>query len=215
MDRAWMVRGALPSILRTPVRVIGLHVGMLLSRRIAFEGIVVTDMTLDEGGSAQFAKVAAALQLIRTTDPRRFFRLRRDVKRVVLSPAAGSAGEYWPHFDALVLDSGYVKNVDQIAIAGTLVHEATHARLHQAGIPYSLSLRERIERRCVAEEVAFVKHFPGSEGLVQGALERLKTAWWTGEHGRQQHDRVLDVLGTPKWLRWVTGAARRRAGPKG
>jgi hypothetical protein len=75
-------------------------------------------------------------------------------------------------------------------------------------------LRERIERRCVMEEIAFVQHFPGSEGLVQGARERLQTAWWTGEYGSQHRARLIEALNPPRWLRWIAGADRRPPGRK-
>jgi hypothetical protein len=52
----------------------------------------------------------------------------------------------------------------------TLVHEAAHARIVRAGIPWWPDLFERIETRCVKEELAFCRRLQAAEWQVDARI---------------------------------------------
>jgi hypothetical protein len=198
------IAGALRLLVGVPLRFVGLRLGILLAERRQVRGLLILDMSLSAAAAPEIARVADALELIEREDPRRFARIVHDARRVVLIPAAGSAGEYWHHFRAIVLDVGHVRAAEPVALAATIIHEATHARIKRAGIPSPPALRERIELRCVAEEISFVTKFPGSDGFVQRAGERLKLRWWEGDHGAWRVERQLNTLPPlPGWIRRI------------
>lgn len=91
----------------------------------------------------------------------------------------------------------------------TLVHEATHARLHRAGVRYTHDLRERIEAICLKAEIDFGRRLPGAEQLVAEAQTALETRWWEAPSQQQREIGQLRALGVPGWLlRWGRSVAR-------
>ena len=98
----------------------------------------------------EFDRVAAALDLIRKSDPLRYTRLHRDIVRVVVHALPGNRAQYAANRQAVEIDTRYVRS-DTVAIAdlaSVIVHEATHARLENLGIGYEEQRRPRI-RRCM------------------------------------------------------------------
>ncbi len=143
-----------------------------------------------------FAKLRRALDFLAERDPRRYRRLHRDVKRVLVSRYEGS--HFLPPLRMIVLywPNAAMDTPEEIALS--LVHEATHARLHARGIAYLPELRARIEAACLAQEMAFARRIPGGSALVDPhALER---PWWTTEAYGRRWLRELRDLGTPRWL---------------
>jgi hypothetical protein len=113
---------------------------------------------LCEPGAATRASVscvAEALGLINELHPRFFRRIRHDLKRFYIRRGAGA--QYWSRLRLCVLEANRVSQGQAHEIALDIIHEATHARLLSAGIPWVPELFERVERRCVNAEILFCK----------------------------------------------------------
>lgn len=104
-------------------------------------------------------RVETALALIRDFDPLRYKRLCKDLNRINVRLLAGSIGRFVPQTKTCELELRYLEREDitHELIAALIVHEASHARLHQVGIRYPEPLRERIEDFCVRQEFLFGK----------------------------------------------------------
>jgi len=136
---------------------------------------------VDGSGDAE-GKVRRALTLIATYEPWWIRQMKRKVRRIVIMMAGAE-----PQFRPIV--RGCYVSIDEIAassdeqLALTLIHEATHARLHEwiraSSFRPRPDIQERVERACVRREVAFAKKLPevGQE-LAKLANDQLKTRWW-------------------------------------
>lgn len=113
------------------------------------------------GSEGSEQKLRLALELIEKVDHRRFISLVSRLKRVMVAPSP--AASYWPRSNACVLNANIVAERSVAMLACYILHEAVHARIHQAGVPYSKRLRRRIERRCTIEEIAFARRLPLSD----------------------------------------------------
>lgn len=118
-------------------------------------------------GSAATDKVAAALQLISDFDPVRYRRVVQDIKRIWITTNTGAAGQFVNSTSTCELDERFVlgEHTTTEQIAGAIVHEATHARLHQGGIGYEQELRDRVEQVCMERELAFAAKLPNGESI--------------------------------------------------
>ena len=101
----------------------------------------------------------------------------RDLKRIRITTIFGSAGRFVISTSTCELDErcvlGEYTTTEQVA--GVIVHEATHARLHQWGIGYEQELRDRVERVCMRRELAFAAKLPEGESIrrwVEARQER-------------------------------------------
>jgi hypothetical protein len=159
--------------------------------------------------SALFDQIGAALQLIVTTDPRRYARIRRDLKRVLLTLASG--GQYLPRLETCRIGIDYVRRSSPLEVAMMIVHEATHARLWRAGYRYEAANRGRIERICVRAETTFAARIPGSAVAIAQTERLLEREWWTREEHQRRSLVELRTLGCPQWLvRLLHWTASRR-----
>ena len=155
-----------------------------------------------------WTKVRRAIELINEYDHARLGRIRRDLRGIVVFAASGLA-EYWHDRRLCVLDEQYVlrPTVTAFDIAGTVAHEATHARLSRFG--YAPEARARIERLCCLAELALADRFPAEAGapMRQGAqalLARDPATTWSDAAVAQRNIQRLREFGTPRWLiRWI------------
>ena len=166
-------------------------------------------------------RVEEALEAIRTHDPRRYSRLRRDLKRiwVRVQPAPSQSGCYNPALDACELDPRHLLRADVTPsdIASIVVHEGTHARLRGLGIGFAEPLRKRIEAVCRREERAFAERLPLSAGdKIRDKLGRLDAVpedYWDDSSTKQRYesgvDETLQYLGVPRWSLPLIKATRR------
>jgi hypothetical protein len=107
--------------------------------------------------------VHEALDLLRRADPRRFNRIERSVKWIVV-------GNWKPrgYYDVVSHVCGIRKlspleappSVAPYAYATVLVHEGTHAMLLTKRFPHGKADGKRIEKLCVLEEARFLMKFP-------------------------------------------------------
>ena len=166
----------------------------------------------DEGLNELLAsRVALALDLIAACDPRRFARIRRDMPNVHIIREGGGIFDATTH--TCVVDWPSVMWHPVAYLAETIVHEATHARLHAMGIGYPEEWRRRVERRCLLEEIAFLRRLPDDGALAaerEAAVEgKLAREWWAPHKAIDRTIRRARAERMPGWLvRWLE---RRKA----
>jgi hypothetical protein len=123
------------------------------SKRADVLGFDVRLFRVGEDAADILSRLQSSLELIREHDPRRFRRMRRDLARIVVKPTAGA--HYWILSNSCVLESPEILTRSASILALTIVHEATHGRLTQAGIYLPNALEHRLEDRCLIEERSF------------------------------------------------------------
>jgi hypothetical protein len=162
------------------------------------------------------ARVTAAFDLIAATWPRWLQRTRTYVDRVQVRRVIQSIGEWHGVSRQVDLDYDYLcrPEVSIAAIASTIVHECTHARIHAAGIPYIGAERIRIERACVGQELAFVRALADDEAH-SALLARIANMSehaddvWSSESNERRSRAALQTIGVPRWLADVTLRLRK------
>lgn len=169
-----------------------------LSQRGEIDGLEVRVSASPVEAREVFAGIAAACKLIARYDARLYGRMRRSVRRILVTEASG--GHYLPRLETCRIGLGATRRSSAIELAMLLVHEATHARLWKAGCRYAEKDRARIERMCVDAEVAFAQRVPGSEAAVATARALLDTAWWRAEATSRRSIEELRRLGCPEWV---------------
>ncbi len=115
--------------------------------------------------------IVEALQVVETTDPRRYARIKERIKWIVNQPLYRSGGRYECETQACLIDfhhtgCGWERKWAVGWCASLLVHEATHGVIDGRGIPYTRRLRTRIERCCVREEQRFLARLAKTEPEV-------------------------------------------------
>jgi hypothetical protein len=157
---------------------------------------------------AAIDRLANAISFIEANDPRWLHRLRRGGTDLYLTSSIGTHG-YLEVSNLIVLDIAGVERQTREGLPTSLVHEATHARIALRGISMTRSNTSRIERRCVEEEIAFVRcvmaHVPSSkqaevDAWVARKRQTLEAPWWTT---RKRLGRIADLFadgGAPLFL---------------
>lgn len=166
-----------------------------LSPRVSLDGLEIVDVA-EEDSARMLECLREALRVLERNDPRRYRRLKRDVRRIVVMKVGQP--EYAAEVGACLLRSRYVREGGAAEVATTLVHEATHARLSSFGIGYGRTLRARVEAICVKEQIAFAERL-GNVDILTHLRGKLQTPWW---EPAQLHDRrvaALRELGVPEW----------------
>lgn len=198
---AHWLRAILRALLGRPLRRASWHLLGRLAPRRDVAGFQVVNVQLAGPEPWVFARVGDVLDLVARTDPLRFARMQRDVRRIAIVWVNGAAaGSYWPDWRACVLAGWHLRDDKVAAVAMTLVHEAVHARLWRRGLRYTRALRPRIERLCVEAEVAFAERLAGSEALVAQAWSDLNATWWSDDEMSARRDAQLRSLGWPEWM---------------
>jgi hypothetical protein len=178
-----------------------------LSSRSVVRGLEVRYfMATDPEDRAGWSKVQQAVEVLATYDLRRLERAKRDL-RGILVVAVGGDGEYWRGQRLCVLDDRPVKSDDvtPFSVAGTIAHEAMHARLFHAGFGYGPGNRNRVERVCCKAELDFGQRLPPEDGrpVVERAQARLaqdpEQLWSDAAVAGYSADR-LRKLGMPQWF---------------
>lgn len=182
--------------IQASLRWVVLKTASLLSPRTVIDGIEVIDVA-EVDGAGTLDGLRAALSVIADRDPRRFGRLRQDLRRIMLVKAGGP--EYASEFDACILRSGYVREGTPAAVATTIVHEAAHARLCRAGIGYGAGIRARVEAACVKEQIAFAERL-GDQDILDHLRKKLDEQWWEPSQLRARRVAALRALGVPRCI---------------
>lgn len=167
----WLHKCFSLSVPRGLVDIIGVSLMESGTATRPYRGIVL--VPVPPYGMDSLAEVVDALELVRRTDPRRFARVERFIKKIVLANWR-TLGLYNSVSGVCGLKKLAIpENSDSLAVynyAATLVHESTHAMLEEKRFPYTRANRDRIERLCVSEEVRFLARFPGIERKLEMLL---------------------------------------------
>lgn len=220
-----MQRAEMPTGPRDRVRILALVANAVVrrlvlrfSRRHPVQVFDVRDFTLgDLPPDGAVSKVTAALELLAKHDPVRFGRIKRDVRCILITGTAGNVAEYHHGVQACCLDVEYLArdDVTPALVAGTIAHEATHARIRSAGFRYPPALRARIEKLCFEAEVAVGRRLPDGEAVIVQAERQLARdpSVWTDEARRARAAGALQRLGMPRWFLRMFGADKPAAYP--
>jgi hypothetical protein len=164
-----------------------------------------------------FARLDASLGLIERHQPWHFRRLHRDFARIQVRrfPCRGA---YFPETRTCLVELTFVVNREftPTQVAATILHEAMHARLDNAGVKYDSAGAAKHERFCRRAEVEFGMVAPNGGPVVDRALASLASAdeevapvidWELA--GRRVADADLAALDAPPWMK---RAIAKRAG---
>lgn len=175
-----------------------------LSKSISVDGLWIGAFC-DEDQGEVIQRVKSALDLIKAHDAKRYKQAIASFDRIWVSYLFGAVGQYAPELRRCRLDPGFVLSSSVETIASTIVHEATHARLINVGIPYAYENRHRVEKACIRQELAFAQRVPGAEELRRRINEKLllDPDVWSKEasSARFREAFVESDGGLPKWLR--------------
>jgi hypothetical protein len=163
----------------------------------------------DIDGEHVFARLDAALALIERYQPWHFRRLGRDFARIQVRrfPCRGA---YFPDTRICLVELTFVVNADftPTQVAATILHEAMHARLDNAGAKYETTSAAKHERFCRRAEVEFGMVAPDGGPVVERALASLASAdeevapvidWEIA--GRRVAEADLAALEAPDWMK--------------
>ena len=154
------------------------------------------------------AKCEAALELIRVHAPRQFGRLNRYSDGILVLGDAGPLGAWMRSARLIRLGQHFILRADTqpAHVAGTIIHETTHAWLEHLGFRYSPGRRQRIEAICYRSEAAFARQLSGGDALASYYEACAQTVLqqgddeWSDRAFRTHAIRELRELGTPDWL---------------
>lgn len=199
---------------RRAVHVKWLQLWMRASVRQQIAGFEVFLVGEEDQKSDYLLKLEEALALIARVDPPRFARLQQDLQYFLIYGPGTFRGSYVHELGMCRLDDEYVRaaSTSPADLALTIVHEAAHARLEHAGVRYSDAHRIRIERGCIAAQIAFARKLSASAALVERLRDQHRRAEevWSPAAARAHSIAALRRLGCPEWLvRWHAWRTRR------
>ena len=155
-----------------------------------------------------------ALALIERYQPWHFRRLRRDFSRIVVRrfPCRGA---YFPESRTCLVELTFTVNSEftPAQVAATILHEAMHARIDNAGVKHESASAAKHERFCRRAEVEFGMLVPGGQAIVERALATLDFSdeevapeidWQLAAQRVEEADHAAER--SPEWLQ----RARRR-----
>lgn len=144
---------------------------VLFSKQRTIDGVPVWMFGLTRQESeVAFNRVRAALRLMAHHTPAVLRRMRLDVRRILGARfLLGPTGSFeWGTRTCMLAGRNlYGDEASTTAVACTIVHEATHARLASLGFGYSEIDRLRIERACVRATTSFVRSVPGADSSAR------------------------------------------------
>jgi hypothetical protein len=146
----------------------------------------------------RYQVVGRALEMLQTNDPRRFRRLLRDIRMIVVHPYMPTC--YEAKIGAVILNAAFVDRQEYGDLTLAIIHEGTHARISAQGIGYVAERRARIERCCVSQEIAFASKVPDLHRFVPRLQKSLEKAWWSDTNIRKSRLSALEASGLPSWL---------------
>lgn len=129
--------------------------------KTTYKGIRLCDNNCDRSDDQDFISwTKEALDLIETSDLRRFRRVQKEV-RYIVNIELHSGGMYMRSVKACDVDFGRYRSITHRewalhSYAATIVHEATHGFLFSRGHEYTPENREQVERICHDEGIRFL-----------------------------------------------------------
>jgi len=137
----------------------------------------VTNTRPDIDTRQVLTRLAQALDLIASTVPRSYRRMRQDLAGFVVErfPCRGA---FFPRERECLVELTFTVNPSHgvSEIAASIVHEATHARVARRCGPLPQAVRPREERLCRRAELEFGLAIPDGEVVVARARRSLELA---------------------------------------
>jgi len=131
-----------------------------------------------------------ALTLLRTSDARRYRRVVRHVRYILIGDWRKHAFYYGSTrlcgIKHLTNEASQEGAANAIYFACLLVHESTHGVIDQRRFSYTKKNQGRIEHICLAEELRFLDHFPKHRATLRAVFERerRRETEWSSMNGR-------------------------------
>jgi hypothetical protein len=178
---------------------------LLLFPKIAVRGqrVIFTDLAADRNRWRD--RLEGTLKLLAEAGRHRGALHR--IRHIVVWPGHYTMADRWGgiHLSSDSLD------LDDIVLAGVLVHEATHLRIRKHRIKSIPSQRARIEAICVKAQAAFLREVGGEYGplLASTVEEALGDPWWTDEKIDADLERAAADAEIPAWLTRILRKLRR------
>lgn len=97
----------------------------------------------------------------------------KEIKRIWVRLLSGHSAEFQPDTKTCLIDQRFLLSEPVEFIASAIIHEGTHGRLLARNIPYSESLRYRVERACLRRELAFAPKVPNGEVVIAQTKAKL------------------------------------------
>jgi hypothetical protein len=154
----------------------------------------------DERVAELAARLDGALALLERSDHRRYVKVKAAFTRILVRP--GRRSEYWPASRSCVLAVELLQSPPYI-VAGTLVHEAAHARTYSPRQKRDEALRARAERRSIAEELAFARGQAASAHYIAWLEKRMESPDVSRYSQLKWRIDALREVGGPRWLIWL------------
>lgn len=152
-------------------------------------------------------KIDDAFAIIEDGDARRYQRIKRDLRSILIPKAGGP--EFLPPLCACLLGYQLIKDATPLGLAFMIVHEAAHARLWRRGFGYDSQIRGRIERVCISEELRFAETIHSSPDVIAWVSAKLSnTQRWSDESIEARRVAELRELGMPRWVQKLLRPSR-------
>lgn len=171
--------------------------------------VTLVNTRVDIRSEDVFARLDQALALIEQYQPSNFRRMHRDFSRIEIRrfPCRGA---FFPETRTCLVELTFVVNRDftPTQVAATILHEAMHARLDNAGVKFDPSCAAKHERFCRRAEVEFGMAAPDGAPVVERALASLASTdeevapvidWELA--GRRVAEADLAALSAPAWMK--------------
>ncbi|HZR69665.1 MAG TPA: hypothetical protein VFB01_11500 [Burkholderiales bacterium] len=164
-----------------------------------------------------YKRIDAALGLLKQHAPERYHRAVRLLKAFLVLGNDSAHASFDRTNETCRLRERFMLAPDttDASLACTIVHEATHARLFELGIPYDEPVRYRVEMVCIRSALLAARRFPGAQAEVERCREQLsiEPSVFSNEGYIDQRAKDLRDLGCPEWIvRAVVWIARKRVG---
>ena len=151
-----------------------------------------------------YKRLDEALTLLRTSAPGRYERVRNSLKGFAIFGINPINANYDPATAVCRLGERFMLASDTTtaAVACTIVHEATHGRLFQLGIPYDEPVRYRVELACIKASMLTAQRLPGAEAEVERCRRQLSIdpGFFAKESFAQRAADDMRADGLPEWL---------------
>ncbi|MES2306339.1 MAG: hypothetical protein V4558_12565 [Gemmatimonadota bacterium] len=123
------------------------------------------------------ARLDDAIGMLEEYQPIRLRHMRRDVEKIIVE-RYGCRGAYLPAYRTILTELTFLarRDIGVEVVASSLIHEATHARIHRGAPNHTFPDPPREERICRRVELAFGESLPAERGAA--VIERA--SWSLG-----------------------------------
>lgn len=161
------------------------------------------------------AKIDEALLLVRDHDRPAYEEMLHSFQSINVVENRSVAASWCEVTNSCWLCPQYARDASAAALAGTLVHEATHAKLMRGGVGYGQGVRARVEAICHRRSLSFLRRLPGSTATEQTDVVRTMEYYESRYSDREWAERKLARArqsGIPRRIaRLLLPSALRRA----